>query len=101
MKRYRRRVAAKEIATFGANITGIIGALLILAEPAVRNFDIKFFAIKVFALFIVITSAVIMAQLEHKKIKKPVITDRKSPTDYSKDFAELQLKYEKIEAPKK
>lgn len=100
MKRYRRRVAAKEIANFGAGMTAIIGVLLIMAEP-IKGFDIKILAIKLIALFVIIFSAVVISYLHQKEIKMPVITDRKSPTDYSKDFAELQLRYEIIEEPKK
>lgn len=100
MKRYRRRVAAKEIANFGAGMTAIIGALLIMAEP-IKGFDIKILAIKLIAFFVIIFSAVVISYLHQKEIKKPVITDRVTPTDYSKDFAELQLRYEIIEAPKK
>lgn len=100
MKRYRRRVAAKEIATYGAGMTTMVGGLLFLAEP-VKDIDLIFIAIKLVSLILIVSSAVIISYLHQKEIKKPVITDRKSPTDYSKAFTELQLKYEVIEEPKK
>lgn len=101
LKRYQCQIVAKEIAVFAAGITTVVGALLVITEP-IEDFSKKSFLIKLFASLIVIMSSAIMAYLNEKQIKKPVITYKKSPTvNYSKEFAELQLKFEKIEEPKK